>query len=57
MFESEDKTISSLSDKGAEIARGTYLGFVDADVFLWSNWLNVMLEEIKRKDIKMVLVI
>jgi len=34
LFESEDKTISSLSDKGAEIARGTYLGFVDADVFL-----------------------
>ena len=34
LFESEDKTISSLRNKGAEFARGTYFGFVDADVFL-----------------------
>jgi len=54
LFESEDKTISSLRNRGAEFARGTFFAFIDADVFLSGNWLNVMLEEIKRKDVKMV---
>jgi len=34
LFESEDKTISSLRNKGAEIARGTYFALLDADVFI-----------------------
>jgi len=34
LFESEDKTISYLRNKGAEIARGTYFASFDADVFL-----------------------
>ncbi|WP_459877804.1 glycosyltransferase family 2 protein [Desulfothermus naphthae] len=54
LSESEDKTISYLRNKGAQIARGTYFAFIDADVFLSSNWLKVMLEEIRRKDVKMV---
>ncbi|GAB6886718.1 hypothetical protein JCM13304A_02160 [Desulfothermus okinawensis JCM 13304] len=54
LYESEDKTISYLRNKGASVAKGIYFAFLDADVFLSSNWIKVMLEEIEAKNLKMV---
>jgi GT2 family glycosyltransferase len=38
-----DLTISHQRNMGAKVAKGTYLAFLDADVFLCANWTREML--------------
>jgi glycosyltransferase involved in cell wall biosynthesis len=46
----EKGTISKSRNIGAAKATGEYLTFLDADINLSANWLNVMFEEIKKDD-------
>jgi len=47
---SPQETIAALRNKGAEIARGEYLAFVDADISLSSNWIETVLKELTAKS-------
>jgi len=40
-------SISSLRNHGAEMSKGEYLAFIDADISLSTNWTNCMLEELQ----------
>lgn len=46
-FRPGSDTISSLRNYGAKHAKGEYLTFLDADIFLSENWLNTMLLTLK----------
>jgi len=46
----EKGTISKSRNMGAAKATGEYLTFLDADINLSTNWLNVMFEEIQKDD-------
>lgn len=40
-------TISTSRNIGAKLAQGNYLAFLDADIELSTNWLSVMIDELK----------
>ncbi len=54
LYEDENKTISFLRNRGAQMAQGKFFAFLDADVFISSNWLNVMLKELSDRRCAMV---
>ena len=47
---SSQETIAVLRNKGAEVAAGKYLAFIDADISLSSNWIETVLEELMAKS-------
>ena len=46
----ENNTISHSRNLGAGLATGKYLAFLDADVALASNWLDVMINTLSTRD-------
>ncbi|WP_394221200.1 glycosyltransferase [Alteromonas gracilis] len=46
----DNNTISHSRNLGADLAAGKYLAFLDADISLASNWLNVMIDTINTRD-------
>jgi glycosyltransferase involved in cell wall biosynthesis len=50
------ESISSLRNHGAEMAKGEYLAFIDADISLSSNWVNCMLHELRQENSSRVLI-
>ncbi|MBW8191616.1 glycosyltransferase [Neiella marina] len=46
----DGRTISALRNLGVEGAQGQYLAFLDADVKLSANWLEVMLTTLRRPN-------
>lgn len=50
VFRPESDTISALRNRGADIATGTHLAFLDADVKLSPNWIVDMLSELSLID-------
>lgn len=50
VYNDENNTISHSRNLGAGLATGEYLAFLDADVALASNWLNVMVDTLKTRD-------
>lgn len=49
-------SISSLRNHGAEMAKGEYLAFIDADISLSRNWANCMLDELQKDNSGRVLI-
>lgn len=50
----QEKSISHTRNKGAAIASGQYLAFVDSDVRLSANWASTMLELIEQPQVVLV---
>ena len=50
VYNDENNTISHSRNLGAGLATGEYLAFLDADVALASNWLDVMIDTLKTRD-------
>lgn len=49
IFNQEQNTISHSRNVGAANAKGTYFAFLDADVYLATNWADVMLHALTTK--------
>ncbi|PID58037.1 glycosyl transferase family A [candidate division KSB3 bacterium] len=49
LFRPEHETISTLRNTGVEHASGDFLAFLDADIQLAPDWIEVMLREIQRQ--------
>ena len=47
---SPEETIAALRNRGAEMASGEHLAFIDADILLSSNWIETVLEELTVKS-------
>ncbi|MFT5813097.1 MAG: glycosyltransferase involved in cell wall biosynthesis [Psychroserpens sp.] len=47
---SESETISSLRNRGANDSSGHFLAFLDADIYLASNWINMMQKHLAKNN-------
>ena len=54
VFEQPTLTISGLRNHGAQVSRGRYLAFVDADITLADDWLVNAVREIERPGVAAV---
>lgn len=55
LFANAEQTISASRNKGAELASGDYLAFLDADIHLSPNWLSACMSLLdQRPDTKLV---
>ncbi|AFT96193.1 dolichyl-phosphate mannose synthase-like protein [Alteromonas macleodii str. 'Balearic Sea AD45'] len=48
IYNNEERTISHSRNTGAKQAQGEYLAFLDADIQLAPDWLNIMLSELNK---------
>lgn len=54
-FQPENKTISALRNYGADAAIGEYLAFIDADIMLDKNWVEVTISELNSHSRRVII--